>query len=98
MTIMEAVAEAGVSINAKNMPDKNPTKDAFSRVIDASRKAETVAGAVIASRDETIASLMLKLQKSEAENMSHRLKNALEGDAFEKLNRAEKQQLLEVVA
>ena len=104
MTIREALAEAGVVINHENKPAKNPTKGAFSRVIAALRQAEIDAAAELAETQKRenealriVGLLTEKLQKAEADLQKFRMQERLSDDAYEKLNRVEKNNLMEVV-
>lgn len=102
MTIREALAEAGVTINHMNKPNGHPTKDAFARVIAAVRDAESKS---LQERDEArrqAADALELVNRLQAENhalknelQKHRLKETLSEDAYEKLNRVEKTALLE---
>lgn len=103
MSIQDALDNAGVQINHRNMPEKSPTKDAFARVIDALRKAEGQAERKVQDLQDELRrahdenkSLIVQMQKMNADIMKLRFSQRL--DECPNLTVNDKQNLLEVVS
>lgn len=102
MSLQEALDRAGVTINHENKPDGAPTKGAFSRIIDAVRKAESASEKRVTEANERsllltnqVTQLTAELQKCKAQLLQSQMSEKM--DRMERLTIEDKSELLDVV-